>query len=202
MPLQFSAAHSSRITKSQRKNPLSRRASSSPFTGHPRRKPIQRSKSGTDEVDQVEEIHDDILEDARVVNSLAAELSLQNVLQAIHYANTHMFEEIPEAGGFNSTRTAEILNFRKSLAPMLTVAHIHALCPSPTGTERELSELTKKGTIRRLNIPGRGSGGSSIGEGVCFTEDFKRLVNQTQAVTGALAGMQSRFLKHEILTSK
>lgn len=98
-----------------------------------------------------------------------------------------VFEPMPENGGFNSTRIAEILNFRKSLPPTVTVAHVHALTPSPTTTEREIAELTTAGTIRRTVTPGRGTGGSSVGEGLILSRDLERLVKESAFLDKDLA---------------
>lgn len=183
MPLNFSAAHSSRITKKPyQKNPSLRRSSSSPFADLKQKKPVRRSQSkpetadGDDDDDHDHHHFGDRLEDAGIVNSLAANLSLRDVAQTVQHIQSHMFDAMPEAGGFNSTKIAEILNFRKSLPPTVTVAHVHALMESPTQTEREIAELTKAGTIRKVVTPGRGTGGSSIGEGLILSKDVERLV--------------------------
>jgi len=83
-----------------------------------------------------------------------------------------MFDDIPERSGMNSTRTAEVLNFKKNLAPIVTVAHIHALSRSSTTTEREIAELIRGGVIRKINIPYRGVGASAIGESLVLAEKW------------------------------
>lgn len=121
------------------------------------------------------------------MKSLATDLSLRDVAQAIQYVQSRMFDAIPESGGFNSVRIAELLNFRKALPPAVTVVHVHALLASPTRTEKEISELAKAGTIRRILIPGRGTGGSSIGEAVTLQRDVERLVRESKDVSPDLA---------------
>ena len=115
MPLNRSSAQSSRISKtSQHKTPLLRRSASSPFNGFIRRKSIQRSKSKTDVADGDDDDDDDFfekrLDDIGIVKSLASDLSLRDLVQIIQYVRSHMFESMPENGGFNSTRIADILS--------------------------------------------------------------------------------------------
>ena len=189
MSLNFSAAHSSRITKRQTaKSPLLRRSSSSSFTNFKHRKPIQRSQSEFKNAAEDEDFFGDRLDDTGLVTSLATDLSLRDVAQVVGHARTHMFDAMPERGGFNSTRIAEILNFRKSLPPTVTVAHVHAMTNSPTTTEREIAELSKAGIIRKIVIPGRGTGGSSISEGLVLFADIERIINETENLDQALIG--------------
>ena len=190
MPLQFSAAHSSRITKtSQRRNPLLKRSLSSPFNEYRRRKPIERSKSSPNEPADEEELSDGVLEDAKPVRSLADGSHSDDTVAAMQHARSHMFEALPDGGGFNSVRIAEILNYRKSLPPMVTIAHVHALTPSPTRTEKEIATLVKVGKLRRLKTPGRGTGGSSIGDGLCTVEDFGKLIQEMGGLSKDLRGV-------------
>ena len=192
MPLNFSAAHSSRITKrTNRRNPLPKRSLSSPFTDLKQRKPVPRSLSKPEFIDggdDSDDIFGDSLEDLGLVKTLATDLSFRDVAQTIQYIRSHMFDAMPESGGFNSTRIAEILNFRRSLPPTVTVSHVHALIDSPTKIEREIAELTKAGTIRKVVIPGRGTAGSSVGEGLVLFNDIERLVNASKEIDQGLSG--------------
>ena len=213
MPLNFSAAHSSRITKKPyQKNSSFRRSSSSPFADLKQQKPVRRSQSKPETAgdDDDDDLFGDRLEDAGIVNSLAANLSLRDVAQTVQHIRSHMFDAMPEAGGFNSTKIAEILNFRKSLPPTVTVAHVHTIMESPTQTEREIAELTKAGTIRKVVTPGRGTGGSSIGEGLILSKDVERLVMEadelgedlsskclsSRQMSRSLKGLLDKFLEH------
>ena len=192
MPLQFSAAHSSRIKKaSQRHSPFLKRASSSPSKRQPRHESLHRSHSSLSGVEPEEEGFNDVLQDASPVNFLGEDTLLRDVIEVIEYVKSYMFEDIPEAGGFNSVRIAEILNYRKSLPHIVTTAHIHALTSSPTRTEKEILKETKSSRIRRFNIPGRGSGRTSIGEGLCLTKDVDHVVRETQ-VDSVLGGKYGR----------
>ena len=175
MPLNYTAAHSSRISK-----PSARRSSSSPFSLHQRRKPVLRATSKSTACDEeAEDFFGDRLEDRGLVKTLATDLSLRDVVQTVKYVRGHMFDEIPEGGGFNSVRISEVLNFRKSLPPTVTVAHAHAFLRSPTSTEKEIDQLAKAGVIRKILVPGRGTGGSSIAEGLVLFEDLERLVRDS-----------------------
>jgi len=188
MPLNFSAAHSSRIIKY--KQPSLKTLATSPFATLNQRKRVQRTRSNPiplegDDDDFVE----DRLDDVGIVKSLVTDLSLRDVAQIIRYIRSHMFDIMPESGGFNSTKIAEILNFRNSLPPFVTLAHVHALAESPTTTEREIAELTKAATIKRIVIPGRGIGGSTIGDGLILLEDIERLTEGATFLESGVAGM-------------
>ena len=186
MPLNLTAAHSSRVTKRQ---PQLRRSASSPFTNFGQRKPIQRSKSNVEAADNDDNFVGDRLDDIGLVRSLPSDPSLRDVTQTIQHIRSHMFDPMPQSGGLHSTRIAEILNLRKSLPPMVTCSHVYALTLSPTKTEREIAELTRAGIIRRLVTPGRGTGGSSIGESLVVSTDVENLLRQAPKLNQELSGM-------------
>lgn len=178
MSFRFSAAHSSRIKKSKPPN-LKRNASSgSPFASLPRRKPIQRSASKPEATAQDDEdLFEDDLDDIGLVKALATDLTLRDVSQAILYIRGKMYSTIPEQrGGMNSTRIAEVLNFRASLPPIVTVSHVQALLNSPTTVEREIAELVKKGAIRKIVVGGRGS----MGEALILAKDLDDMVHNSK----------------------
>lgn len=127
------------------------------------------SKSGDDNDDQF----DERLDDVGLVTALATDLTLRDVAQAIMYIRGRMWSRIPEQrAGMNSTRIAEVLNFRASLPPIVTVSHVQALLNSPTTVEREIAELIKGGAIRKIVVGGRGS----IGEVLILVKDLEELV--------------------------
>lgn len=184
MPFNFSAAPSSRIVKKrQSKNPMLKLSSSS--LTHGRRKP---SKSVYEADDDEDGIFIDRLDEIALVHSLRTDLSLRDVPQTMQHIRMHMFDPVPESGGMNSTRIAEVLNFRKSLPPMVTLAHIHALIGSPTAVEREIAELTLAGLIRKTVVPGRGTGASSISEGLILSKDLKTLVKEIGGLDKTVKG--------------
>ncbi|KAL9006995.1 MAG: hypothetical protein Q9188_000283 [Gyalolechia gomerana] len=196
MPLNYSAAHSSRITKKPLRPPRLKRSATSPFTSFNQRKPIQRSKSKPEcstTQDEEEDFFGERLDDLGVVTTLATDLNLRDVAQIVQYAIGHMFDPLPERGGFSSTRIAEILNFRKSLPATVSVSHVHALSKSPTATEREISELIKAGVLLKVVIPGRGTGGSAVGEGLVLFKDLEDMLKRSDIVDD---GLREKFLSH------
>lgn len=76
----------------------------------------------------------------------------------------------------NSTRIAEVLNYRKALPPIVTIAHIDALSSSSTRIEREIVELTQAGVLRRVTIPHRGVGAAAVGDGIASVTEWQRMV--------------------------
>lgn len=181
MSFKFSAAHSSRIKKPN-KAPSFKRSSSaaSPFSSLPRRKPIRRSSTKPDKPGAGEDDEDffgDRLDDLGIVEALAGDLSLRDVPQAIKYIRARMFDAIPDrAAGMHSTRIAEVLNFRASLPPMVTVSHIQALLDSPTSVEREIAELTRAGGIRKIVVPDRGG----LGEALVLMHDLDTIIQASR----------------------
>ncbi|KAF1965007.1 hypothetical protein BU23DRAFT_520197 [Bimuria novae-zelandiae CBS 107.79] len=174
MSFQATPARSSRITKSRKPSVAAalgmRRSISSPSTASPRRKSSQGAKSTTHDDDEQ-------LDDTGVIASLAADLNFRDVPQYMEYIRNRMFSDIPEKNaGMNSTRIAETLNYRKALPPIVTLAHLDALCTSSTKTEREIAELAKAGIVRRVIIPNRGIGVTSVGDGIASVQEWERLV--------------------------
>ncbi|KAL1643537.1 hypothetical protein SLS58_004897 [Diplodia intermedia] len=199
--LQTTAAKSSRVAKpAHRKsnNPLLRRSSSSPFAASPRRKPAPASATkvgaGSDE-----RIFDEPLDDTGVVASLAADLELRDVPQFIQNIRNRMFTPVPErASGMNGQRTAEVLNFRINLPPVVSIAHVHALSRSPTVTEREVAELVRARIIRKVVIPGRGLGGAAVGEGLVLVSEWEKLVRSHPGLGNEMKVSAVQLGKEEI----
>lgn len=162
MSFQSSAAHSSRIRKTSKPPSFKRNtAGTSPYSSLPRRKfaPQRTSKPLPDE----EDFFDDRLDDVGLVQSLATDLTLRDVSQAILYIRGKMWSPIPEQrSGMNSTRIAEILNFRAALPPIVTVSHVGALLNSATAVEKEIAELLREGAIRKLVVGSRGTAGEAL----------------------------------------
>jgi hypothetical protein len=115
---------------------------------------------------------------------------VDNVLAALQHIRDNMFEELPARAGMNSTRIAQVLNFRRSLPPLVSVAHVHTLLDAPTKVEREVMELARDGKIRRLIVPGRGNDAAGLGDCLVLTEDWERLVRESVLDT-ALIGLLS-----------
>ena len=189
MPFTFTAAPSSRISKSKPKNISLKRAASSPFGSLPQRKPIQRAQSKPEVVEtEQDDLFEDRLDDLGLVASLATDLSLRDVVQSMNYIRSHMFDEIPERSGMNSTRISEVLNFRRFLPPIVTNGHVHALIKSPTLVEREIAQLVSAALLRKITIPGRGIGRSSISDALVLVKDWELLIRDTKSLGSDLIG--------------
>lgn len=184
MAFQITPASSTRVTNSKPKSPFGRRRTSSPLkpkSSGPTAPPYLKRKAsslGSVDDDEEDELFSSRLEDVGLIHALATDQSLRDVPQQMQYSHDRMFEAIPEGGGFNSTRIAEILNLRKNLPPIVTQAHVQALSKSPTMTQREMSELISKGVLKKISIPGRGVGRSSIGSSLVLVERWTAYVEQ------------------------
>ncbi|KAI1097995.1 serine-threonine protein kinase 19-domain-containing protein [Jackrogersella minutella] len=186
---------SSRVKKSSKKSGASRSspASSSWTSSLPRRKPgLQRGKSSLGDHDGDEDFFDDKLDDYGLVKALATDLNLRDTSQAILYIRSHMFSPIPErAAGMNSTRIAEVLNYRKRLPPIVTISHIQTLLSSPSAVEREIAELARAGFVRKVVVPKRGD----IGETVILAADYEQMIKGSTGLDEGTKASLSTFLK-------
>lgn len=154
-------------------NPLAKRKSASPFSTAPRKKPSSRKSSLAEKEDA------ERLDDIASIPSLAQPNTPQDVIALIRHIQNHAFQDIPDrAAGMNSEQISSTLRFRAKLPPVVSIAHLHALSPSSTDTERDLSRLIAMGKVRRVVIPGRGKGGSAVGEGVVLGEEWKNRIRE------------------------
>lgn len=159
--LQSILGGSNRVKKPTPRQPpsLQRRQTSSPS---PRkkatRKPSQDDQGGRSRKDDTFE---DKLEDVGAAQLMTEELTLRDVVQAMRYVRSRMFTPVPSSG-FNSTRTAELLNYRASMPPIVTIGHLHAILTSPAKVERELAELQSQGTVRKMRVERRGGQGEAV----------------------------------------
>ncbi|EME80471.1 uncharacterized protein MYCFIDRAFT_212064 [Pseudocercospora fijiensis CIRAD86] len=158
-------------------NPLQKRkSSSSPFSA------ARRTKSGSRENSAAEK-QAQRLDDQGIVRRVPLAEVPEDLCDLIRYIQDHAFEEIPErSAGMNSRQIAECLQFRKRLPPVVSLAHLHALSSSSTETDRELARLAAQGKVRRISIPGRGKGGSSVGEAVALVADWKDRLWQDESI--------------------
>ncbi|USP79794.1 hypothetical protein yc1106_07068 [Curvularia clavata] len=186
MSLQATAAHSSRITKPRRKSAVAalglKRKTPSSSTATPKRLSLP-SETSTPYDDE------EPLDDTGVITSLTSDLNFRDVPQYMEYIRSTMFSPMPSSKtGMNSTRIAEVLNFRRRLPPFVTIAHIEALSTSPTRTEREIAELSKAGILRRVTIPHRGVGAAAVGDGVASVREWQSLMQAHDEVPEDLKG--------------
>ncbi|XPT02388.1 hypothetical protein M3J09_011507 [Ascochyta lentis] len=171
--MQTTPARSSRITTSRRRSAVLalglKRATSSPSHASTSKRPLPSEES-------IAYNDDEELDDLGIVASLASDLNFRDVPQYMEYIRSRMFSDMPEKAGMNSTRIAEVLNFRRLLPPFVTIAHVDALSTSSTVVEREIAELAKKGIVRRVTIPQRGVGAAAVGDGIASVKEWQGLV--------------------------
>lgn len=179
---------SSRVQK-----PSRRRGTSSPS---PRKKATQPKEDDS--------LFEERLADLGTARLLADELTLRDFVQAVRFIRSTMFTPVPQTG-LKSTRVAEVLKYRASLPPIVTIGHLNSVLRSPTRTERELTELVAKGVVRKLRVERRGG----LGEAVIETSELERLVRRCQVAEdtadGFLAFLRqnpaSQVLPSGVLTS-
>lgn len=183
--MQTTPARSSRITTSRRRSAVSalglKRSTSSPSNASPSKRSLPTSESTAYDDDEE-------LDDLGIAASLASDLNFRDVPQYMEYIRNHMFSDLPEKAGMNSTRIAEVLNFRRLLPPFVTVAHVDALSTSSTVVEREIAELAKKGIVRRVTIPHRGVGAAAVGDGIASVKEWEELVRVHKGLSDELKG--------------
>jgi Serine-threonine protein kinase 19 len=167
--------------------PTLRRHSSSPFAAAPRTKAFQRTKSLADAYNDEVDNRTECLEATGKVVPVVQVESAKDLMTAIHHVKTTMFCELPARAGMNSTHIAEVLNFHKSLPPVVSLAHVHSVISASSKTERQISELLASGELRKLKLIGRGNDISGLGELLILTHDLKTLLQS--------AGVSQQVLK-------
>ncbi|EEQ91852.1 hypothetical protein RJZ56_000853 [Blastomyces dermatitidis] len=193
MSLHFTAAQSSRIKKSSSAHPSKRQ---SPFARHPRAKPF-RSPNATIVSNAVgktalDSSNDSILPDIGPSQYISETTVVNSVIQAVQYIRNTMFSDLPERAGMNSTRIAEVLNFRRALPPIVSVAHVHMLLDAPTKVEREIVDLVDSAQVRRLFIPGRGLNSAGLGDCLILVQDWEETVRGSSSIEDEL---KEKFLE-------
>ncbi|RDW78666.1 Stk19 family serine/threonine-protein kinase [Aspergillus mulundensis] len=191
MPLRLTSAPVSGIKK--RKSSAQSRPRASPFASHARSKPsVRPSTPGgvNSKANDIEFEDYGPLEDLGLSRHIPETAPVDDVLDAIKHTKENMFEELPARAGMNSTRIAQVLNFRRSLPPLVSVAHVHTILDAPTKVEREVMELATAGTIRRLIVPGRGNDAAGLGDCLVLTEHWEALVRESALDDG----LKEKFL--------
>lgn len=186
MPLRLTSAPVSGVKK---RKPVTHKPQTSPFAAHARRKPNSAAASGVKRA--AEEgllFDDDPLPDLGASHYISDTAPVEDVSQAIKYIWTKMFDELPARAGMNSTRIAEVLNLRRSLPPLASVAHVHMLINAPTQVEREIVELVQAGRVRRLIVPGRGNDAAGLGDCLVLADDWDKLVRESSALDAEVKG--------------
>ena len=177
MTLRITSSPVAGIKKNKR--PASR---PSPFARHARTKPSAPRSSG------VKGEPDEPLPDIGLSRYVCDTAPVENVVQAIQYVRQGMFEDIPTRAGMNSTRIAEVLNFRRLLPPLVSVAHVHTLLDAPTKVEKEIVELANSSRVRRLLVPGRGTDAAGLGDCLVLAESWEELVRDSKLLESTLKG--------------
>lgn len=201
--MSFSATGARRPLQSkQKKNPFLHRTPSSPLNNLPRRKPSQGSATPKRAASEEPSTAEERIDDTGIVTSVPPRGVEQDVISLIKYILDHAWDEIPErAAGMNSTRIAEVLNFRKNLPQIVSLAHLHAVSRSATATEREAAGLVQAGHLRKINILGRGKGSAAMGEGVILTEDWEKLVDEDGTLEDELKAKYKHLLRNHPSTT-
>lgn len=176
MPLYLTGARSSKISKPKRAPSIARSSSSSPFTSVQRTKPTQlhRTKSLADAIDDEDvTINEQLAGPGKLLTVLPNDAA-KDVLTALDFVSTSMFESLPDRAGMNSVRIAETLNFRRNLPPAVSLAHVHALFSASSKIEREVQQLLAENRIRKLKLVGRGNDISGLGEVLITTSAYEQ----------------------------
>ncbi|QGA17904.1 hypothetical protein EYB26_005580 [Talaromyces marneffei] len=197
MPLRITSAPVSGMKK--RKSVTTPRTRASPFASHARSKPSVRGNAQAKSNLQTEGGDGDgCMSDSEPLPDIGSSqyvtelVKLTGVMQAMQHVKQSMFEELPERrAGMNSTRIAAVLNVRKSLPPLVSVAHIHTVLQAPTQVEREIVSLVQSGQLKRLIVPGRGNGAAGLGDCLVMASDLHELVQMSSDLDQAL---KDRFL--------
>lgn len=185
MPLRITSAPVSGIKKRKSSAP---RTGASPFANHARSKPTAKSRSDAGDVDDGAMSDPEPLPDLGTSRHIADTAALQDVVSTIRHVKVSMFEDLPARAGMNSTRIAQILNLRRSLPPLVSVAHVHTLLQAPTQVEREIVSLVQTGHLRRLIVPGRGNDAAGLGDCLVLAEDLHDLVQNSSDLDQSLKG--------------
>lgn len=187
MPLRITSAPVSGIKK--RKATTTPRPRASPFASHARSKPSARGKSeGREDGGYMSD--SEPLPDIGNSRYLSESVKVDGVMQAMRHVKEAMFEDLPERrAGMNSTRIAELLNARKTLPPLVSVAHLHTVLQAPTQVEREIVSLVRSGQMKRLIVPGRGNDAAGLGDCLVMASDLHELVQMSSDLEQHLKGM-------------
>ncbi|KAL6873154.1 serine-threonine protein kinase 19 domain-containing protein [Trichoderma novae-zelandiae] len=174
-----------RVRKPGRPSP-SRQNPPSPAKASPSSPSPRKGKKKPAPKDDPEAQFQDKLSDVGVAQILQEELTLRDVVQAMRYVRNRMFTPVPPTG-FKSTRSAEILNYRLAVPPIVTPGHLHAILTSPSKVEREVVELSRSGVLRKVRVERR----AGLGEALIEAADFEAMVRKA----GMSEETKDRFLR-------
>ncbi|KAK7941121.1 sulfate transporter family protein [Apiospora aurea] len=165
MSLRSILGRSSRVKKASSKSAGAKRAS-------PGKRRSAPSQSAGGEEDEEDDFFDDKLDDCGLVKALAADMNLRDTAQAI--------------------QIAEVLNYRKTLPPIVTISHIQTLLSSPSAVEREIAQLAQSGFIRKIVVARRGD----IGETLILSSDLDTLIDSASTMPATAKDNFKAYLKN------
>lgn len=174
--------NSNRVRKPSRPSPARQNTASTPKSSS---QSPRKGKKPTPKRDAEAEFQEK-LSDVGIAKILEEELTLRDVVQAMRYIRGKMFTTVPLTG-FKSTRTTELLNYRLSVPPIVTIGHLNAILTSPSKVEREVVELSRSGALRKVRVERRGG----MGEALIESPDLEAMIRST----GMSDDSKDEFLK-------
>ena len=201
MPRYLIQSHSSRVSK--RRQPIRpSHSSSSAFSGLARTKPFRRARSLTDiAAEGNQNQRSEKLDATGKIASPSSRIPVTEVLSVLAHSNHGMFSDLPERPGMNSTRIAEVLNFRKNLPPLMSLAHLHALLQTSTRAEREIAGLIAAGQVRKIRLSGRGNEISGFGELLITRTALEELLRKSALDNNVVHSFLENLEEHPTATS-
>lgn len=194
-------------SQSPRASP-SKRKSSAPKGGQP-----DNPGADDDPAEEDEDYFQDHLDDHGLVRALVTDLHLSDVVQAMRFIRGRMWTPMPDRRtGMASARVSEVLNYRLTIPPVVTVAHLQAvLMASPSRVEREVAGLVEEGIVRRIVVRGRSEAVVEVGDLVGMVRRagvdegtraaYERFVRGEMGAEGLERGQVDVLVKAGFLTS-
>lgn len=177
MPLYLTSTQTSRVAKARKPASL-QRSSSLPFASSKRTKTLQRAKTIAEALDDDDGDDPALAGPGKIITVLEV-TTVRDILSAMTHTRSSMFDELPERAGMNSVGIAEVLNFQKNLPAVVTLAHIHALRPASSKTERDIEQQLSSNQVRRLKLVGRGNDISGLSELLISTDEYEKSMNRS-----------------------
>ncbi|KAB5580621.1 serine-threonine protein kinase 19-domain-containing protein [Coniochaeta sp. 2T2.1] len=185
----------SRVTKKKKPSPAQRSASTSSLSQWPRTKPAATSRAKSLESNAYDETSRLPYAASPTPTRLPTASAIRTVPQALHHAQASMFDPFPEShSGMSSVRIAQVLNHRRDLPKVISIAHVGALLSilgGPTAVERAVAQAVRAGDVRRIVVPRRGG----IGEVLVDAKDYENMIASAEGVDKVARDGLSGFLK-------
>ncbi|KAK4944525.1 hypothetical protein LTR66_014492 [Elasticomyces elasticus] len=202
MPFYLTESASSRVTK-RRAPPKLNRSSSLPFGSSKSVASLRRAQTAVAALGEVSEDDEDDgaeLKRGKVISTLP-QPGAKDVLASVGLITGTIFEALPERAGMNSVKIAEVLNFRRDLPRVVTMAHLHGLGAAGSSLEREVQALLMSNKMRKLKLVGRGNDVSGLGEVLISTEDYLIALHKSSVSAPAKSAFISSLQRHAKATS-